>query len=408
MDRILIKQINILFCVLFLLMAPCNISAQKKEISAAEDLLKKNKDLEKVQKSMENLLKDSNNLGKTKIHALLFESLQKQYLQGNEKLYLKQNYDTTSLFNIARQLFIRGEIIDSLENQPVKKGKIKIKYRKDNSQFLNLIRPNLFNAGIFYIRKKDYRQAYDFFNIYIECANQPLFREYKYPHRDKKLPNAAYWAVYCAFKQNDIHGTLRHAYWALQDTAHNSFMLQYLAETYRLEHDTLRYFNSLKEGFEKYPTFPFFFPRLVEYYVNTEHQDSAMMVVNKALRIKPNDQMYRFTKSTLMLNMNKYDECISICDSLIAENDSLAGAYYNAGLAYFDQAVKLDKKNQINSKNKNKMFDLYRRSMPYLQKFRALCPEDKNKWALPLYTIYLKLNMGKEFDEIDQILRDNK
>ena len=106
--------------------------------------------------------------------------------------------------------------------------------------------------------------------------------------------------------------------------------------------------------------------------------------------------------------MNKYDECISICDSLIAENDSLAGAYYNAGLAYFDQAVKLDKKNQINSKNKTKMFDLYRRSMHYLQKFRALCPEDKNKWALPLYTIYLKLNMGKEFDEIDQILRDNK
>lgn len=407
MDRILTKQIYIFFCVLFLLMAPCSISAQKKEISAAEDLLKKNKDIEKVQKSMESLLKDSNNLGNTKIHALLFESLQKQYLQGNEKLYLKQNYDTTALFNIARQLFIRGEIIDSLESRPDKKGKMKIKYRKDNSQFLNMIRPNLFNAGIFYIRKNDYRQAYDFFNIYIECANHPLFREYKYPHRDKKLPNAAYWAVYSSFKQNDIRGTLRHAYWALQDTAHNAFMLQYLAETYRLEHDSLRYFKSLKEGFEKYPTFPFFFPRLVEYYVNTEHQDSAMIVVNKALSINPNDQMYRFTKSTLMLNMNKYNECISICDSLITENDSLAGAYYNAGLAYFDQAVKLDEKNQINSKNKTKMFDLYRKSMPYLQKFQALRPEDKTKWALPLYTIYLKLNMGREFDEIDQILRDN-
>jgi hypothetical protein len=45
--------------------------------------------------------------------------------------------------------------------------------------------------------------------------------------------------------------------------------------------------------------------------------------------------------------------------------------------------------------------------MPYLQKFQALRPEDKTKWALPLYTIYLKLNMGREFDEIDQILRDN-
>ena len=28
-----------------------------------------------------------------------------------------------------------------------------------------------------------------------------------------------------------------------------------------------------------------------------------------------------------------------------------------------------------------------------------------SKWAFPLYTIYLNLNMGKEFDEIDKIMK---
>ena len=30
-------------------------------------------------------------------------------------------------------------------------------------------------------------------------------------------------------------------------------------------------------------------------------------------------------------------------------------------------------------------------------------PESKEKWLSPLYTIYLNLNMGKEFDAIDKI-----
>ena len=32
----------------------------------------------------------------------------------------------------------------------------------------------------------------------------------------------------------------------------------------------------------------------------------------------------------------------------------------------------------------------------------------KDQWALPLYTIYLNLNMGKEFDEIDKLLNQKR
>ena len=60
---------------------------------------------------------------------------------------------------------------------------------------------------------------------------------------------------------------------------------------------------------------------------------------------------------------------------------------------------------KASDKRKQQVLDYYKKAMPYLQKYRVLAPGEKDKWALPLYTIYLNLNMGKEFDEIDKLLK---
>ena len=44
---------------------------------------------------------------------------------------------------------------------------------------------------------------------------------------------------------------------------------------------------------------------------------------------------------------------------------------------------------------------LYRKCRPYMEKYRALAPDQKDKWRPVLYTIYLNLNLGKEFSEIE-------
>ena len=54
------------------------------------------------------------------------------------------------------------------------------------------------------------------------------------------------------------------------------------------------------------------------------------------------------------------------------------------------------------------MHDFFKKALPYLEKYRALAPDQKEKWALPLYTIYLNLNMGKQFDDIDKLMRGLK
>lgn len=383
------------------------IMAQKKEIATAKDYVKSGKNLDKAQASMEKLLKDSVNRTNKKIWVVLYDAINKQYEQGNEKLYLKEKYDTVSLFNLTLQLFQVAQQLDSVEMLADKKGRVEIEYRKSHAEYLNQIRPNLYNGGAWLVRKQKYAEAYRFFDMYIGCATSPLFKGYNYQGKDKLIPTAAYWTVYCGYKLQDTKATLHHSYEALKDTLHYDYMLQYLAETYKLEKDTARYVQTLYDGFYHSPQFPFFFPRLVDYYASEGNLDSAMEIVDMALVVDSLNENYLFSKGTILLNQGKYKECIAICDPLIEKNDSLAEAYYNAGVSYFNLAVELDKQNQVSKKKHQAINNLYKNAMPYLEKYRKLEPSAKDKWALPLYTIYLNLNKGAEFDEIDKLMKQS-
>lgn len=381
------------------------VSAQKKEIATAMDQVKKGQSLSQAQASMEKLLKDSVNRGNKKVWNILYEAVKKQYEQGNEKLYLKQSYDTAQLFNLTRQLFVVAQGMDSLEMIPDGKGKVHLEYRKAHSEYLDVIKPNLYSGGLWFVRKQKFHDAYQLLDQYLQCASLPLFKKYGYRQSDKLMPTVAYWAVYCGYKLKDAKATLHHSYEALKDTAHYNYMLQFLAETYKLEKDTTRYLNSLKEGFEHAPDFPFFFPRLIEHYVAENQLDSAMVIANKALAIHPDNSTYLFAKSSLLLNQGKNQESIAISEKLIQQKDTIPDAFLNMGLAYFNMAVELDKNTQLSRKKHQEINNYYRKAMPYLQTYRNLEPKETSKWALPLYTIYLNLNMGKEFDEIDKLLK---
>ena len=402
------RKVNIwkAFALMFLiLMSPVAASAQKKEIQTAKDQVKAGKNLDQAAASMKKLLTDSANRTNRKIWTIYFDAVRKQYEQGNEKLYLKQKYDTAQLFNYTRQLFEVAFQYDSVETAPDKKGRRDFEFRKGHSDYLAHIRSNLYNGGIWFLNKKKYPDAYKFFDCYIECASQPMFKQRNYGEKDKHLPTAAYYAVYSGYKMKDPKATLHHSYEALKDTVHYNYMLQYLAETYMLEKDTARYVASLKEGFKRVPTFPYFFPRLVEYYVVRNQLDSAMTVVNEALTVVPDSDVYLAAKSNLLLEQGKLQECIEVSKKVIEVNQKLGDPYYNAGICYFNLAVEQDKNSHNSRKVKEQVEANYKKALPYLVKYREMEPKEQGKWAFPLYTIYLNLNMGKEFDEIDKVMK---
>ena len=399
------KQFSLLF---LLMMSPMVVPAQKKEIQTAKDQVKAGKNLDQAVASMKKLLNDSVNRTNKKIWTVYFDAVRKQYEQGNEKLYLKQKYDTAQLFNYPRQLFEVALQFDSVEAVPDKKGRKNLEFRKGHKDYLAHIRSNLYNGGIWFLNKQKYQDAYKFFDCYIDCAEQPMFKSYNYMEKDKHLPTAAYYAVYSGYKMKNPKATLHHSYMALKDTVHYNYMLQYLAETYALEKDTARYVASLKEGFKRVPTFPFFFPRLVDHYVDNAQLDSAMVVVDEALTVVPDSDLYLAAKSNLLLDQGKLKECIEVSQKVIDVNPEMPEPYYNVGICYFNQAVEQDKNSQNSRQVKAQVEADYKKALPYLVKYRELEPKEQGKWAFPLYTIYLNLNMGKEFDEIDKVMRQSK
>ena len=181
--------------------------------------------------------------------------------------------------------------------------------------------------------------------------------------------------------------------------------MQYLCETYKSLNDTAAYVATLKEGVERYLDYPYFFTYLVDYYNSKEMLDSALAVVEKGLAHDPERELFLFAKNNLLLNLGQYEECIKISDKLIAKNESLAEAYYNAGVSYINMAYVLEKEKKNTRKQREAIVDKYRKAKPYIEKYRELAPDKKDRWAAALYNVYYNLNMGKEFEEIDQLLR---
>ncbi len=57
-------------------------------------------------------------------------------------------------------------------------------------------------------------------------------------------------------------------------------------------------------------------------------------------------------------------------------------------------------------KQQKQQQEYYLKAKPYMETYRALRPENKDKWATALYNIYLNLNLGQQFEEIDRLLRN--
>lgn len=365
----------------------------------------KEADLAKAEKLMTDLLRDSVNRGKEKIWLILVDVARKQYELGNEKLYLRQKIDTASLFASAMKMFAVYETLDSVDALPDKKGRVVLHHRAKNQAYLHPFRLNLYKGGMFFTRRNDFPRAWEFFDEYIQCAYHPLFDGMNYLDTDTLLSSAAFMTLYTGYRQKDTLKMTKYLPMALNDTARLDNAYRYLAENYVINGDTAHYVEYLQKGFDRYPANPFFFPRLTDYLNSCGLTDSANVVIDKAYATDTTNVLFLFAKSTALLNGGKYNECIALTERLLALNDSMPEAYCNMGLAYYNQAVAIDRNMQRSRKKRRTMQELYGKSKPFMEQFRALAPDQQSKWVPALYNIYLNLNMGKEFDEIDSLYR---
>ena len=383
---------------------PCEAQTKKvnsvrQNISEARTILKSGRGGDQAERLMTDLLKDSVNREDKRIYAVWYDAVLMQYLAVNEKLYMKQRQDTAQFLDLTRRLFNVATALDSLDMRPDKKGRVAPEYRRDHARQLSTYRPNLFAAVTYFVRKGDYVKAYDYGETYIATARQPLFSDLRLDSTDSRMPEAAYWTTYSGYRQQDAVRTLRYRQLALRDTSKTAYTLQYIAEARRWLKDDSLYLETLRQGFRDYPRNPYFFPRLMDYYTSRKDYHRALRVVNCALEANDSSQLTLFAKATVLFDLGHFDESIRVSEQLLERNDTMPEPYYNIGSCYMNKALALS---PLREKKQQRRF--YQQARQYMERYRQLAPDERQKWGPALYRIYLNLNMGRQFDEIDRLL----
>lgn len=399
------------FLILVLLLSATNTFAQK-EYKVLHNYIKSGGQIAPVMQTVQNLEKDEECKDDPKLYFLAALAQRKANDTDNTKIYLKQPYDTVAFFNTTYGMFDYTFKCDEKDRIPNAKGKVKLEYR---SKCYNLVKnywPNLYNGGLFFTRRKDYANGEKFLSMFLDAAESPVFEKDKYIKSDSRRPRAAFWCMAASFEQKKYKEVFKYSDIAAVDTANTDLFLQYRVISYLALKDSAHYEQELIRGMQKVPSDLFFYTNLADFYNSTRQYGKALQLADSLIKLHPNESIYKFAKSVVFYNKKQYDDCIALSQEVLQADTTNADTYFYLGSCYYSKAIELDDKaiGNINSKkfaeNKQQVAQLFSQALPYLEKYRALCPNEQNRWAPMLYRTYLTLNMEKKFAEMDKILTE--
>lgn len=353
---------NLLIIIAILAAAPCTtINAQRRDLALARTAVRQGKDLAKTEQTLRDIIaKDTLHKYRAKAYKLLAKAIEAQYKEANKKLYVAQkkgekssDKDSAALFDHSLRLVAA---MDSISAKPAKQTRRAL--------------PNVYAGALFYLHKGDTRQAYSYLDTYL---------------RHLPIWEAASMAVYAAHKNGDADGILRYKDLALGDTAKREYTLRAACEAYHTQGNMPAYLATLKQGAREYPRARYFYPRLIDHYNQHEHPDSALAALDAVLPYD-NRPTYQTARLAALYQLERYEQCAEAARQLTAAGDTLSLPYYYAGASLLKLGRHAD-------------------AMLYFELYRKMEPTKKDKWAAPLYEIYLRLNLGSKFDEIDKIMK---
>lgn len=400
-------RITLFYIILFLTLtasAASNNKLQQKQfkndITSIKDNLKKGRDLEKGEKTLRAYLRDTLHQDDITLHLLLNDVLRKQYASANEKMYLRTSTDTATLMNIGKRMFLAAESLDSLDARPDHKGRVAPAHRHRHAHFLKPYYDNLYKGGVYFYKHKKWQEAWECFDTYIQCHRQPLFSTVELD--TTKLVEAAFLAMHSAANQSSFQRVMKYSEDALKEKSEEESTLRLLANISIENKDTTRYLHYLNEGFRKYYSSDYFFPYLIDYHLSRGDYQKASEYTDTALSKDSVNVLFLLARHEICMLQKDYAKALSFGLSLLERDDSIATPNYNVGYIYYLKAQEAMKAiNMPYRKRLTTAQEWYRKSMPYMQRYKQLAPEKKALWKPILYDIYLNLNMGKEFMEIE-------
>ena len=213
----------------------------------------------------------------------------------------------------------------------------------------------LVKYGIYLNEQKDFDGAFTAFKMHTDMPNLAMMQD---PKLQKEMPRDTTYTQYRYYAAIFAVQAERHedAVALLEELKNGDYeaisVNQFLYQEYVALKDTAKFITTLQEAIVRFPAEPWFLQNLINYYIYSGQEQTAVDYLAQAIEREPNVAQYHLIKGNLNDNLGHYDEAMQDFDNALAIDPTLADAVAGKGRVYYNQAVKLNEAAALISDNK--------------------------------------------------------
>lgn len=272
----------------------------------------------------------------------------------------------------------------------------------------------LVKYGIYLNEQKDFDGAFTAFKMHTDMPNLAMMQD---PKLQKEMPRDTTYTQYRYYAAIFAVQAERHedAVALLEELKNGDYeaisVNQFLYQEYVALKDTAKFITTLQEAIVRFPAEPWFLQNLINYYIYSGQEQTAVDYLAQAIEREPNVAQYHLIKGNLNDNLGHYDEAMQDFDNALAIDPTLADAVAGKGRVYYNQAVKLNEAAAMISDNKaykkalEEMNAVFKKSLPYFEKAHEMDPTERSYMQI-LKSLYYRFRMDAKYEEIAEKLNN--
>ena len=299
----------------------------------------------------------------------------------------------------------KGNMVPADPKMRGKISKMMLEYYKDQE---------LVKYGVHLNESRDFEGAFKAFKMHISIPDLAMMQGEKL---QKEMPRDTIYLQYKYYTaifaiQAELHEEAIPLLEDLKDGDYDAIAVnQFLYQEYVAVKDTAKFVATLQNAIARFPQEPWFLQNLINYYIFSGQERTAIDYLATAIEREPNVAQYHLIKGNLDENQGNYDEALKDFDRALALDPTMADAMAGKGRVYYNQAVKLNEAAALINDNKEykkaleEMNAVFKQSLPFFEKAHELAPEDRS-YMQTLKGLYYRFGMEDKYAEISEKLNN--
>lgn len=371
---------------LVLLVMATGAIAQNKLVKKAQSLINENK-IEEAQ----TLVTQALNSGETKDMALAWDVqgdiYQRVFAEELNKAAAHQPMDTAKF---AKNLYACVNAYEKCNEYDEKRA-----YVAKNKGNLMKFRTFYMYVGQFNFQNHDFAGAYEAYDAWLNfpetkklVANEPAMLNDSTFNKSQ----VAYYACLAAYQNKDYGKVGNHINEALKYEKEIKTVRQLHLMSLIENGDTAKWIDASKEYA---PYDDVVAQNLLAYYSDKKQTEASLAFADNLLANDPENKIANYSKGVVLFGQEKFKEALPFFEKSAEIDPEFSDAYYNAGVCCCNEGYAINEaigkktlKPAAYNAEIEKVKDWYRKAEPFFLKVKELEPDNPQRWASRLKTVY--------------------